>query len=86
MTLLVSILSLGCTASPAPIQDEATPNIEATITAAIQTAIPNPANLETPNIDATVEAKVRGTQEAALRKDQVRIAPNRRLVKPLPLP
>jgi S1-C subfamily serine protease len=65
MTLLVSILSLGCTASPAPIQDEATPNIEATITAAIQTAIPNPANLETPNIDATVEAKVRGTQEAS---------------------
>jgi len=65
MTLLASILSLGCTASPAPIQDEATPNIEATITAAIQTAIPNPANLETPNIDATVEAKVRATQEAA---------------------
>jgi S1-C subfamily serine protease len=65
MTLLVSILSLGCTASSDPIQDEPTPNIEATISAAIQTAIPGSTNLETPNIDATVEAKVRGTQEAS---------------------
>ena len=58
-------LALGCTASPATSPDAATPNIEATVAAAIQMAIPNPTAAPTPNIDATVEAKLRATLEAA---------------------
>jgi len=61
---MVSILLLGCTTSPAPVQDEAfptieaTPNIEATVAAAIQTALPEPTPTSTPNIPLTVDAQV----------------------------
>ena len=63
VSVLIAVLATACT-SKATTPDAATPNIEATVTAAIQTAIPNLKVPATPNIDATVEAKVRGTQEA----------------------
>ena len=56
---LLPALAIGCAATP---PREPTPNIGATVEAAVRTALPRPT--PTPDIQATVEASVRATVEA----------------------
>ena len=51
---LLLVLTLGCQQAPEP----KGPNIEATVAAAVQTALPKPTPTPTPNIPLTVEAQV----------------------------
>jgi len=64
ITVVITVLATACTPK-ATAPDAATPNIEATVAAAVQMALSNPSAAPTPNIDATVEAKLQATLEAA---------------------
>ena len=62
VVLLPLIVALSCTQSP---PDTPTPNIDATIQAAVAAFIPTPTAEPTPDVEATVSAAIVATNEAA---------------------